>query len=103
LIRKNTCCRYGVFKVRASSIARPAEPELFRHESISTMCRPARSLKAQQRTLLDRASPSRAIHRGRRCSRRDRAPDEPKPSKELERIDGSDASGVIAPDSLERR
>jgi hypothetical protein len=101
LIRKeHVRCRYGVFKVRASSSSTPCG----RCRSIRTSrCRPTcacpRSFKAQQRA----AGPEGTARlRGRRCSRRTLSPDESRQWAGVIRT-GRAASGVRAPDSLERR
>ena len=92
LIRKeHVRCRYGVFKVRASSVRSP----------IAEGRAPAgaRSFKAQQRAAGPRED--RHVKRGRRCSRRTVSPDDF--GREPSSSTGTAASGVRAPDSLERR
>ena len=92
LIRKeHVRCRYGVFKVRASSIARPTR----RCRSPSG----AQSFKAQQRAAGSREN--RHVKRGRRSSRRTGSSDDVE--HELWSSTSPAASGVRAPDSLERR
>ncbi len=124
LIRKNTCCRYGVFKVRASSSPALLEPEQSRTRRSRLLCDSARSLKAQQRAVL---SPANRFERyiGRRVlgetetgraqapaalavsgvvrADRARAHQQARIRKSGCLPNGTDASGVIAPDSLERR
>jgi hypothetical protein len=98
LIRKNTCCRYGVFKVRASS-----SPALTRHRPESRTSRRrrcasqqsrtsrlrrcasqhGRSLKAQQRACASRLRRLALIRRVDVVSRRARSPDEPEPQAAL--------------------
>jgi len=83
-------CRYGVFKVRANSIARPSR---------GRAPTGARSLKTQQRAAGSREN--RHVKRGRRYSRRTGSSDDFE--HKLWSSTSPAASGVRAPDSLERR
>ena len=92
LIRKeHVRCRYGVFKVRASSTR--ARPTRGRAPT------GARSLKTQQRAAGSREN--RHVKRGRRYSRRTGSSDDFE--HKLWSSTSPAASGVRAPDSLERR
>jgi hypothetical protein len=93
LIRKNTCCRYGVFKVRAD-VRRPpcrvSEPTIGPVSQSSTACGLARSQGSDRARITPRSTLFQASRdTGRPCRHGHRT--------------GSTASGVRAPDSLERR
>jgi len=100
LIRKNTCCRYGVFKVRASSSPALQSPSHFCTSRFRRHALPARSLKAQQRTRPRRQAGS-DITSGRRSFQA--SPNIGRARASSSASTSRTASGVIAPDSLERR
>ena len=101
LIRKeHVRCRYGVFKVRASSSrARPTRRPLIADEAQSR-CPPWHSPSKLNsvRSALERTD---TYERGRRSSRRTGSSDDAE--QKLEPSTSPAASGVRAPDSLERR
>jgi len=100
LIRKeHVRCRYGVFKVRASSVehaqregrsSRTGHKAGVRHDTV-----------LQSSTACGRPSRGPTRQRGRRSSRRTGSSDDAE--HELEPSTSPAASGVRAPDSLERR
>jgi len=100
LIRKeHVRCRYGVFKVRASSSrARPTGRPLTADEAKADV---RHDTVLQSSTACGRPSRGPTRERGRRSSRRTGSSDDAE--HELEPSTSPAASGVRAPDSLERR